>query len=74
MQKLRYFIFFYKCKDLVGSTYGHYGYWSESLLSSKFVREQVSKITSAYSTDQVNILGFNEVSKIDYDAFFDKTE
>ena len=70
--KTRYFIFFYKCQNRNGHTYGQYGTKSGSLPSYSYVAMEVAGSDTSYEPSSVNITGFNEVTKYDYDSFFDK--
>jgi hypothetical protein len=68
---MRYFIFFYKCASNQSSQYGEQGLVSEELPSSKHIRQCIG-IHTGYNPSQCAILSFNEVSKQDYNIFFDK--
>lgn len=71
---MRYFIFFYKCENNFYHNSGMYGTRTELLPSNTFVSEQIAKFEPDYTESQVNIVGFSEVAKADYDSFFDKTK
>lgn len=70
--KMRYFIFFYRCQNESHTMYGQYGFKAEKLPPLPAICEGVALTDTDFTAGQVAILGFNEVSKDDYNSFFDK--
>ena len=67
---MRYFIFFYKCRNRNSTQYIQAGHIGTKLPSSKSMQHEVSN--DSYSYGDCNMLSFNEVSEEDFNSFFDR--
>tara|TARA_R110000787_G_scaffold278892_1_gene388838 strand:+ start:426 stop:647 length:222 start_codon:yes stop_codon:yes gene_type:complete len=70
---MRHFIFFYKNMDNTSHQYGNCGWHSEKLPRHSDVYAFATKDVR-YTESQCNLLGYNEVTKEDYNSFFEKEE
>jgi hypothetical protein len=70
---MRYFIFFYRCQDYKSIQYGEQGYIGECLPSSAIISVFISDNTG-FTPPKCALLSFNEVSKQDYNSFFEKEQ